>query len=99
MQQHGIISDKAEYGDIKSDECSEADDEKSIDNLLNTKLILSVGENNERRGCVTKCSWVLDENPIRHAHNNPLFDTCKYDIEFTNGSFYKYMENLIADFF
>jgi hypothetical protein len=23
--------------------------------------------------------------PISHAHNNPLFETCKYDVEFTNG--------------
>ena len=35
--------------------------------------------------------------PIGCTHNNPLFDTCKYDVEFTNGLHEQYQANVIAE--
>ena len=53
-----------EYGDMILDKRPEDDDEDAIDKYLNCELILDVGTNNERHGCVIKCSWGLDGEPI-----------------------------------
>jgi hypothetical protein len=45
---------------------------------------------------VVKRSWGLDNEPIGHAHANPMFDTQEYEIEFTNGTHEKYQANVIA---
>ncbi len=34
--------------------------------------------------------------PIGHAHNNPLFDTCEYDIELMDGTQEQCQVNVIA---
>ena len=62
----------------------EADDEEAIDNYLTYELIMHVNSGNERKGRVTKRSRVHDIKPIGVVHNNLLFDTREYDIEFTN---------------
>ena len=46
---------------------------------------------------MSKRSWGLDEEPIGHAHPNPLFDTREYEIEFTDGTREKYLANVIAE--
>ena len=38
-----------------------------------------------------------DGEPIGVAHNNRLFDTREYDVEFTDGSIEKYAANIIAE--
>ena len=50
-----------------------------------------------RKGRVTKRSWGNDGKPIGVAHNNPLFDTREYDVEFTDGSIEKYAAKIIAE--
>ena len=47
--------------------------------------------------CVIKCSWGLDGEPIGRPHANSLFDTCEYEIEFTDGTTEKYTANIIAE--
>jgi hypothetical protein len=58
---------------------------------------MDVGTNNEHRGRVIKCSRGLDGTPIGPAHSNPLFDTRKYEIEFTDRTIEKYNANIIAE--
>ena len=70
------------YGDMNIDEWPEDDDEDVIDKYLNVELIMNMGTNDERCGCVVKRSWGLDGDPIGRAHVNPLFDTREYEMEF-----------------
>ena len=86
-----------EYGDMIMDEHPEDNDEDTIDKYINCELILDVGTNNECCGCVIKCSWGLDGEPIGRVHINPLFDTHKYEIKFTDGLREKYTSNIIAE--
>ena len=58
---------------------------------------MDVGSGNERKGRVTKRSRGHGGEPIDVAHNNPLFDTREYDVEFTDGSIEKYASNIIAE--
>ena len=60
-------------------------------------MIFDVGTKNERRGTVVKRSQGLDGRAIDTSHTNPLFDTCEYEIEFTDGTRDKYAANLIAE--
>ena len=68
-------------------------DDDAIDKYLNVELIL----NNKRWGHVIKWSKGLDGKPVGHAHSNPLFGTCKYEIKFTDGMIKKYQANIIAE--
>ena len=43
-----------------------------------------------------KCSWGPDGKPVGHAHDNHLFDTHEYEVEFTDGTCKKYQANVIA---
>jgi hypothetical protein len=52
---------------------------------LNAKLIFNLGMIDKQCGQVMKRARGPKGEPISHAHNNPLFETCKYDVEFTNG--------------
>ena len=36
-------------------------------------------------------------NPVGQAHSNPILDTCKYEVKFTDGSREIFMANLIAE--
>jgi hypothetical protein len=63
----------------------EDDDKEAINKYLNAELILGLRTNDERHGQVVKWARNLRE-PVGHAHNNPLFDTLEYDVEFTDGS-------------
>ena len=58
---------------------------------------MDVGSGNEQKGQVTKCSRGHDGEPIGVAHNNPLFDTREYDVEFTDSSIENYAANIIAE--
>ena len=58
---------------------------------------MDVGSGNERKGPVTNRSRGHDGKPIGVAHNNPLFDTREYDVEFTDGSIENYAANIIAE--
>ena len=58
---------------------------------------MDVGLGNERKGQVTNRSRGHDGEPIGVAHNNPLFDTREYDVEFIYGSIEKYAANIIAE--
>jgi hypothetical protein len=74
------------------------DDKEAIDNYLNVELIINMGTNDEWHGRVVKRSWGLDGGEqIGHAHNNPLFDTREYEVEFTDGTHEKYQANVIAE--
>jgi hypothetical protein len=87
----------AEYDDMHTDDRPDDDDEEAIDKYLNVELIMDVGTNDERRGRVVKRSRGLDGEPIGRSHNNPLFDTREYEVEFTDGSREKYQANIIAE--
>jgi hypothetical protein len=64
---------------------------------LNAELISNLRMHNG------ECSWVVkrargpEGEPIGCAHNNPLFETCKYDVEYTNGLHEWYQANVIAE--
>ena len=87
---HGITPSDDEYGNMLTDDRQEVDNEEAIDKYLPCELIKDVGSGNERKGRVTKRSWGHDGKPIGVAHNNQLFDTIEYDVEFTDGSIEKY---------
>ena len=74
----------------------EADDKEAIDKYLTCETIMDVGLGNERKGRVTKRSQGHDGEPICVMHNNLLFDTREYDVEFTDGSTEKYASNIIT---
>ena len=82
---------------MHTDERPDDDDEEAVDKYLNVELIMDVGTNDERRGRVVKRSRGLDGEPIGRSHNNPLFDTREYEVEFTDGSREKYQANIIAE--
>jgi hypothetical protein len=86
-----------EYNDMVMEESPEDDEEEAIDKYLNVKLIMDVGTNNEWHGRVVKRLQGLEGEPIGHAHSNPLFDTCEYEVEFTDGTCKKYQANIIAE--
>jgi hypothetical protein len=73
------------------------DDKEAIDKYLNVELIMNMGTNDERRGCVIKRTRGLDGEPICCAHANPLFDTHEYEIEFTDRMHERYQVNIIAE--
>ena len=58
---------------------------------------MDVGSVNELKRRFTKRSRGHDGEPIGVAHNNLLFDTREYDVEFTYGSIEKYAANIIAE--
>jgi hypothetical protein len=68
-----------------------------IDKYLNAKLIFNLGKNDERHGQVIKSARDPKGDPIGHAHNNPLFDTCEYDVKFTTRLHEQYQANVIAE--
>jgi ribosomal protein L31E len=82
---------------MNTKERPEDDDEEAVDKYLNVELIMNTGTNDERRGRVIKCSRGLDDEPIRRAHANPLFDTREYKIKSTDGTREKYQANVIAE--
>ena len=86
-----------EYGDMITEERPEADDYAAVDRLLNADLILDVGTDNERRGRVIKRARGNDGEPIGRGHNNPMFDTRQYEVEFTDGTREKYQANVIVE--
>ena len=92
---HGITPSDDEYGDMLTDDRPEAEDEEAIDNYLTCELIMDVGSDNERKGRVTKRSRGHGGKPIGVAHNNPLFDTREYDVEFIDGSIENYAANIV----
>eukprot|EP00957_Ditylum_brightwellii_P161717 12312484-Ditylum_brightwellii.AAC.1 len=78
--------DVEEYTGMITEECPDKDDEEAMDQYLTEKLILGLRTDGERVGRMIKRSQVLDRQSIGRAHPNPQFDTCTYDIEFTDGS-------------
>ena len=94
---HGITPSDDEYSDMLTDDRPEADDEEAIDKYLTCELIMDVGSGNEQKGRVTKSSRGHGGELIGVAHNNPLFDTREYDLEFTDGSIENYAANIIAE--
>ena len=94
---HGITPSDDEYGDILTNVRTEADKEEAIDKYLTYWLIMDVGSDNEWKGWFTKRSRGQDGKTIGVVHNNPLFDTREYDVEFTDGSIENYAANIIAE--
>jgi hypothetical protein len=86
-----------DYGDMHTNERPEDDDKEAIDKYLNVELIMNMGTNDEQCRCVIKRTRGLVSEPIGRAHANPLFDTCKYKIEFTDGTHERYQANIIAE--
>ena len=86
-----------DYDDMITDDQPDDDDEEAIDKYLNIELMMNMGTNDEWRGRVIKRSWGLDGEPIGRAHNNPLFDTREYEVEFTDGTHERYQANVIAE--
>jgi hypothetical protein len=103
MESHSdVIHEKAntpgdkDYGENFPPERPEDDDEEATDKYLNAELILGLGTNDERRGRVVKRARNLGES-VGRAHNNPLFDTREYDVEFTDRSRERYQAIVIAE--
>ena len=65
-----ITPSAEDYGDMHTDERPEDDDEEAIDKYLNVELIMNMGTNDERRGCVIKRTRGLDGKPIGCVHTN-----------------------------
>ena len=53
-----------EYDDMHTDDRPDDDDEEAVNKYLNVELIMDIGTNDERCGCVVKCLWGLDGEPI-----------------------------------
>jgi hypothetical protein len=68
-----------------------------FDACLNAELLLPDSGNNTVRARVVKQAKGKDGNPIGSQHNNPLFDTCVYTVEFPDGSTAKHQANVIAE--
>ena len=96
IQEDGNTPTIDKYDDMIVDERLEDDEEEAIDKYLNVKLILGVGTNNEWCGRVVKCLWGPNGKPVGHAHDDHLFDTCEYEVEFMDGTREKYQANVIA---
>jgi hypothetical protein len=90
------MPDPEDYGDMNTKDQPEEDDEEAIDKYLNVELIMNMGTNDERCGCVIKRSRGLDGEAIGQAHANPLFDTREYEVEFTDGTRERYQANIIT---
>ena len=58
---------------------------------------MDVRTSGKRRERVIKQSRGPSGEAIGRAHTNPLFDTRKYDIEFTDGAIERYTVNVIAE--
>jgi Icc-related predicted phosphoesterase len=71
---------KLDYGDMLTDERPDDEDEEAVDKYLNVELIMNMGNNDERRGCVIERRQGLNGEPIGHTHANPLFDTREYEV-------------------
>jgi hypothetical protein len=82
---------------MNTEERPEDDNEEAAEKNINLELIMNTGTNDERRGRVIKRSQGLDDEPIGRAHANPLFDTRKYKIKFTDGTHEKYQANVIEN--
>eukprot|EP00957_Ditylum_brightwellii_P004787 364883-Ditylum_brightwellii.AAC.1 len=91
------VSDVEEYTDMITEENPDEDDEEAMDQYLSAELILGLGTDGERVGRMIKRSQGLDGQSIGRAHQNVLFDTHTYDIEFTYGSVERYQANMIAE--
>ena len=78
----GIEPMATDYGDMITDKQPDEDglNFRAIDKYLNAELIFGISTNDKRWGHVIKHLWGLDGNPIGHAHSNPYFDTCKYEL-------------------
>eukprot|EP00957_Ditylum_brightwellii_P002146 165250-Ditylum_brightwellii.AAC.1 len=74
------------YTDMIAEDFQEEDDEEAINQYLTAELILGLETDGERVGKVIKRSQELDGQSVGRAHQNPLFDTHTYDVEFTDGS-------------
>jgi hypothetical protein len=74
-----------DYGENFPPELPEANEEDVIDKYLNAELISNLRMYDEECGQVVKRARGPKGEPIGCAHNNPLFETCKYDVEYTNG--------------
>ena len=68
----------------------------AMDNYLNSELLLPDGDNMIRARVVKRAKGE-DGNPIGLQHNNPLFDTREYTVEFPDGSTAEYTANIIAE--
>ena len=74
------------------------DAKASGDFLVNTKMLLPVGNTQE-------LAWVLhlkcnpDANPVGSAHGNPALDTCMYEVHFSDGRTEELAANAILRLF
>jgi hypothetical protein len=77
----------------------EADDfdPEAFDRYLTAEVALSRGGGEPERGKVLRRKRNADGDPIGKAHENPLFDTRQYEVEFADGSVGSYTANMIAE--
>ena len=94
-----------EFQRIISDESiPDADDDKAADNTemfdpyLNMEIDLPRGDNFNLHHARVKCRAVdEDGKPVGRSSNNPILDTCQYEIEFLDGSTETLSANTIAE--
>jgi hypothetical protein len=93
---HGIIPSDTEYGDMVIKDNTEADAHPDLDNYIHAQLLLDVG-GEQLQGRVIKRAKEADGTKKGRAHQNPLFDTRAYLVEFKDGSVGEYTANIIAE--
>ena len=72
-------------------------EDELIDKYLNMNLISDVGTIDERRGNMVKRYRGIYGREICRLHTKTFFDTCEYDIEFTDGTRAKYAANITVE--
>ena len=75
---------------------SEADEHDNLDNYIHAELLMDIG--GERlQGRVVKRAKDHEQNKKGHSHQNPIFNTCTYLVEFAGSSVGEYLANIIAE--
>lgn len=67
------------------------------DEYINAEMNFDLGGDNEMRGVVIKRAKGEDGNVIGTRHSNPMLDTRRYQVRFTDGSHQELAANLIAE--
>ena len=77
-------------------EVDDVQNEDGYDEYIGAELILDLGGEKDLHGTVIKRAKGEDGSPLGKRHNNPLFDTRRYQIQLADGSFQELSANLIA---
>ena len=92
----GVVPSDAEYGDMIVEVRTNTDEHEDLDKYISAQLLLDVG-GEKLQARVVKHKKGEDGRGVGHTHQNPLFDTRAYIVEFPDGSVDEYTANIIAE--